>query len=393
MAKNDTSNLNTTEPILVNVVDPTTKAIWSAELCEDSDGFFLKRSSDQKKNAELFLSPGWIDLHAHVYQGVGHIPISPDYIGLNTGVHLIADAGSAGEATIEGFKKYVAPSFNTPVKAWLNISSLGLAQIPEASDIALMDVVKTIKAAKANPEFVCGIKIRAEQGTVGALGIQPVKLAAKAAREAGMRLMVHIGLPMPCIEDILDVMASGDVLSHIYHGKINSPWYPDGKPIPAMKRALDRGVLMDVAHGLASFSFDVAKKAIAAGYPPFTISTDAHILNLNGPVYDLPTTMTKMCAIGMSLIDVIEAVTVAPAKILQQDGWCDLNGRLRNATIFRVSTSCPDWRKYKDMMGKEISPEKHIIPEALITKEGMKWLDYSNRNVGGALDTSGGMHI
>ena len=381
MVKNNKYNVNTTDPIPVNVVDPSTKKIWTAELCHDSDGFFLKQSSDQSKNAELFLSPGWIDLHAHVYYGVGAISIPPDSIGFDTGVHFIADAGSSGEATITGLRKYVVPAFNTPFKAWLNICSTGLAQIPEATDISAMDVAKTVRAANANRPFVCGIKIRAEKTTVGAMGIQPVKLAAKAAREAGMRLMVHIGLPMPCIEDILDILAPGDVVSHIYHGKLNSPWTSEGKPIPAMERALKRGVLMDVAHGIGSFSFEVAKKAIAAGYPPFTISSDAHVLGINGPVYDLPTTMTKLCAAGMNLIDVIKAVTTSPASILQLDDWCNLKGKLHNATLFKLSTSAPASRKFIDCVGKEIFSEKYIIPAAIITKKGIKWLEYPPENI------------
>ncbi len=378
-------------PMYVNVVDPTAKKIWPAELCQDPQGFFLKPSSNQKNKTELFISPGWIDLHAHVYDGVGPLPISPDSIGYDTGVHYIADAGSAGEATITGFRKYVAPAFKTPVKAWLNICSAGLVQIPEAADIAAMDVAKTVRAAQANRPFVCGIKIRAEKTTVGALGIQPVKLAAKAAREAGVRLMVHIGLPMPCIEDILDVLAPGDVISHVYHGKLNSPWNAKGKPIPAMKRALDRGVLMDVAHGIGSFSFEVAKRAIAAGYPPFTISTDTHILGINGPVYDLPTTMTKLCSAGMDLVDVIEAVTASPAGILQLENWCDLKGKLHNATLFKLSTSAPPSREFIDCVGKKISPEKYIIPTAIINKDGMRQLDYPPENV--ELDIDPAVHI
>jgi dihydroorotase len=109
-------------------------------------------------------------------------------------------------------------------------------------------------------------------------------------------LMVHIGEPPPHVEDILDLLDAGDVITHCFHGKASHPWELSGEPIPALKRALDRGVLIDVGHGAGSFSFEVAKKAISAGNLPFSISTDAHALNLHGPVYDLPTTMTKMMA-------------------------------------------------------------------------------------------------
>ena len=246
--------------------------------------------------------------------------------------------------------------------------------MPEVSDIALMDVGKTIKTANDNRPFVCGIKVRAEKPTVGALGIQPVKLAVAAARATGLPLMVHIGAPPPNIEDILDLLIAGDVVTHCYHGKTCTPWQSDGRPIPALQNALDRGVLMDVGHGVTSFDFEIAKKAIAAGFPPFCISTDAHSMSVRGPAFDLPTTMTKMLASGMNLIDVISGVTLAPAKVLQLQNWCDLSGKVKQATLFKLSAAPPPGRTYTDCAGKEISPENYIDPSAVITEKGFKWL-------------------
>ncbi|MDR3590836.1 MAG: amidohydrolase/deacetylase family metallohydrolase [Negativicutes bacterium] len=368
------SSQNIPEALFVNVVDPVTKGIWPGQLIQKTHGYVLERSVDRQKPAELFLSPGWIDIHAHVYHGVGNLSIPADTVGLSTGVHLIADAGSAGEETITGFERYVAPACSTAIKAWLNISSVGLAFMPEVSDIAFIDVEKTIRAAGDHRPFVCGIKVRSEKNTVGSLGLQPVKLAAAAARAAGLPLMVHIGAPPPCIEDILDLLIAGDVVTHCYHGKTCPPWLPDGNPIPAMRKALARGVLLDVGHGVSSFSFEIAKKAIAAGFPPFSIGTDAHALNLAGPVYDLPTTMAKMLAAGMGLIDVIGAVTAAPAQILQLKDWCDLNGELNNATLFRLSGTAPAGRTFTDTVGRKIAPERYILPAAVLTGQGLTYI-------------------
>ncbi len=245
--------------------------------------------------------------------------------------------------------------------------------MPEVSDIAFMDVEKTVRAAGANRPFVCGIKVRSEKSTVGALELQPLKLAAAAARAAGLPLMVHIGEPPPDIADILDLLAAGDVVTHCYHGKSGPPWLPDGKPIPTLQKALKLGVLLDIGHGVGSFSFAVAKKAIAAGFPPFSISTDAHSLNLDGPVFDLPATMTKLLACGVGLIDVIAAVTLAPAKVLKFEDWCDLGGELKTVTLFRVSSSPPSGRDCIDAVGEKIAPERHIVPAAVITAQGIRW--------------------
>jgi len=181
--------------------------------------------------------------------------------------------------------------------------------------------------------------------------------------------------PPPAIEEILDLLSAGDIVTHCYHGKTCPPWHSDGSPIPALQKALDRGVLLDVGHGVTSFSYEIAKNAIKAGFPPFSIGTDAHSLNLSGPVYDLPTTMTKLLSCGLSLVDVISAVTQAPAKVLKLADWCDLNGYLKNATLFRVTPAAPSARAYVDTVGKTIVPENYIVPEAVITEQGFAWIN------------------
>ncbi len=103
------SSRNRLEAVFVNVVDPVAKEIYPARLRLEADGYFLERSVDPGAAAELFLSPGWIDLHAHVYHGVGSLPIPADAVGVDTGVHLIADAGSAGEATVTGLRNMSLP--------------------------------------------------------------------------------------------------------------------------------------------------------------------------------------------------------------------------------------------------------------------------------------------
>jgi dihydroorotase len=324
-------------------------------------------SLDPKLDSGLYLSPGWIDLHAHVYDGVASLSVPADAIGLNTGVHLLADAGSSGEATLPGLRDYVAPRFRAEVRAWLNISSVGLVHLREVSDLSLINVDKTVKAALDNRPFVCGIKVRSSGAIVGELGLQPLQLAVLAAREAALPLMVHIGEAPPLIDDILDLLGEGDVVTHCYHGKIGRPWLPDGKPRPSLQRALERGVKLDVGHGAASFSFDVCRKALAAGVPPHTISTDAHIRNVNGPVYDLPTTMTKLWESGMPLADVIAAVTAAPAQILRLGGWCRLGETVERATLFRLENAAGGQRKYRDASGQERMPSQEIVPVAVVS--------------------------
>jgi len=329
----------------------------------------LERPADAFEWAEpdLYLSPGWIDLHTHVYDGVASLSVTPDDAGLDTGVHMVVDAGSAGEATLAGLRKYVVPRYQTEVRAWLNISSIGLVHLKEVSDLSLINVDRTVQAIEENRDFICGVKVRASGAIVGSLGLQPLQLAILAARETDLPVMVHIGEAPPAVDDVLDLLRAGDVITHCYHGKIGTPWERNGLPSAAMRRAIEKGVRLDIGHGAASFSFDVCANAITGGWSPYTISTDVHIRNINGPVYDLATTMTKLLHCGMALEDIIAAVTSSPADVLRLTDWCELGGALKRATLFRVSDVPVPNRTYRDAKGNEIVPKRVIVPEAIMT--------------------------
>jgi dihydroorotase len=354
------------EPLLVRVIAPKEKTEYTAYLERRDGQFRLRRADEPGRSPTVYLSPGWIDLHAHVYDGMTSISVPPDDVGLKTGVHLVVDAGSAGEATLPGFMKYVVPRHETQIRAWLNISSIGLVHLRETADLSMIDVERTVRSTIENQPFVCGIKVRASGNIVGPSGIQPLQLGLLAARETGLPLMVHIGEAPPLIEDVLDLLREGDVVTHCYHGKIGNPWERTGKPVTALARALSRGVKLDVGHGAASFSFDVCRKALAAGLAPHVISTDVHVRNIRGPVFNLSTTMSKMLTCGMPLEEVIAAVTSNPAEILRMPDWCELNGALRHATLFRVVQHSGGDVLFRDSLGRELTPSRTIEPVAVI---------------------------
>ncbi|MEV5500598.1 hypothetical protein AB0M50_34895 [Nonomuraea fuscirosea] len=326
------------------------------------------QARDQDRQAgELWAGPGWVDLHAHVYDAMTEISLPPDRVGLDAGVHVLADAGSAGQATIDGLVRYVLPTARTRMRAWLNIGSHGLVHLRETADPSFIDVDATLAAIERHRDVVCGVKVRSSGAIVGAMGLQPLQLGRLVAREAGLPLLVHVGEAPPLIGDVLDLLEAGDVVTHCYHGKTGTPWTSGGAPAPALARALDRGVLLDVGHGAASFSFEVAARALAAGFPPHTISTDIHVRNIGGPVHDLATTITKLLACGMPLEDAIDAVTTRPRDILRMpEPWLAADGTIHHATLFRVTTTAPEHRVYRDAKGDTLTPKQHVIPVATI---------------------------
>jgi dihydroorotase len=352
----------------VRVVDPSSPGTRAARLQIDAAGTArLIDEPDQAAKPELHVGPGWVDLHAHVFDGSTQISVHPDRVGLDHGVHTVVDAGSAGQATLRGFIDYVIPTAQTAIKAWLNIGSHGLVHLKEVADWTYMDVTATVDAVASATDVVRGIKVRSSGLIVGNMGLQPLQLGKLAARESGLPLMVHIGEAPPLIDDVLDLLDEGDVVTHCFHGKTGFPWTPDGRPAPAMRRALDRGVKLDVGHGAASFDIGVATAAVAAGFHPHSISTDIHVRSIGGPVYDIATVMTKLLSCGMPLEAVIAAVTDSPRSTLGLDEpWLAPDGAIRHATLFSVTGDAPAGRRYVDAVGNEFSPPTHIAAAATI---------------------------
>lgn len=366
------SSLQPGTELVVSVVDPSSTTLTVARL--QVDDACVARMSDERPMVaaesvpSIHIGPGWVDLHAHINDGMTQISVLPDRVGLDHGVHVLADAGSAGQATLRGLIDYVIPSARTAIQIWLNIGSHGLVHLKEVADPSFIDVDATIAAVASAPEVVCGIKVRSSGLIVGSMGLQPLQLARLAARDCALPLLVHIGEAPPLIDEVLDLLDEGDVVTHCYHAKTGFPWLPTGIPVPALARALDRGVRIDVGHGAASFDIAVARAAVRAGFAPHSISTDIHVRNIDGPVHDIATVMTKLLFCGMTLPSVVAAVTTTPRHTLRLDEpWRGPNGQLRHATMFTLADEPPAARSYLDAAGHSFKPTQHLTALATIT--------------------------
>lgn len=354
-------------PSAVTVIDPVTGTTRTARLATEPDGALRLVADGTVSDGETYISPGWADLHTHVFDGTTQLGLHPDRVGLDQGVHVLGDAGSAGQATLRGLLDYVLPAARTTVRVWLNIGSHGLVHLRETADPSFIDVDATLAAVARHADAICGIKIRSSGAIVGAMGLQPLQLARLVADETALPLLVHIGEAPPPIAEALDLLRADDVVTHCFHGKPGRPWRPSGEPIPALQRALDRGVRLDVGHGAASFDAGVARAAVAAGITPHSISTDIHVRNIDGPVHSLAGVMTKLLGCGMTLADVITAVTVTPRRMLGVDApWLHDDCTIRHATVFQVTTQAPPGRSYVDAAGHRMDCPRHIVPTATI---------------------------
>jgi len=282
------------------------------------------------------VTPGLIDLHTHVYWKGNSSAIDPDKLARRSGVTTFVDAGSAGAGNFPGFKEYVINSCKSRILSFLNISYPGMFcfardfHVGELLNLELASVNHAIEVAQQYPRDILGIKVRLGIGTSGYHGLAALHLAKQAAQYLGKPIMVHIAPPPPTAKELLPILEKGDILTHSFRGMPNALIGADGKILPELIAARKRGVIVDVGHGVASFSFKVAKLMFEQGFLPDTIGSDIHALGINGPTFDLPTTLSKMLNLGMNLDEVVRASTQNPAKVIGLEGEI---GTLREGSI------------------------------------------------------------
>ena len=271
--------------------------------------------------AGYLVTPGLIDLHVHVYYGVSHFGVEPDPTCLARGVTTAVDAGSAGADTFPGFRKFIIDVSATRILAQLNISSQGMLtnEIGEFEIPEYADVDKACRMIEQHRDLILGVKVRLTRNSIVSerSGMLPLHRAREAADAAGLPIMVH---PQDAwcdsLDDVLAVMKQGDILTHCFHGMKCGILDEAGQVRPAVHEAVERGVLFDVGHGAGSFSWEVAEAALNAGLAPHTISSDLHVYNVNGPVYDLVNVVSKFLHLGMDLETALAKVTAVPAQVI-----------------------------------------------------------------------------
>jgi len=328
-------------------------------------------SADQAREvldvSGYFVAPGFIDLHVHVYPGVSHYGIECDPYNLANGVTTLAEAGSAGADTFEGLRRYVVDSSRARIYTFLNISSIGMISpnVGELEDLRFADVEKAIRTCDRNRDIMRGIKVRLSKNIVGKNRTEPLKLALKVAEEVGMPIMVHHGNTPTPLTDILNELRKGDILTHCFHGLKHGILDSDGVVLESVKDALKSGVILDVGHGRGSFSFDVAEKALSQGIVPETISTDLHYYNVFGPVYSLAVTASKFLYLGLTLDQVLERITIRPAKVLGVERSLGnlRKGSVADITVFELKDGS---FTLEDTVGKVVTGRKLIKPVAVI---------------------------
>jgi dihydroorotase len=315
----------------------------------------------------LLVVPGLIDIHVHVFPGASHYGIAPDPHCLATGVTTVVDAGSAGALTFPAFRRFVIDVAETRILPLLNIGATGMlsAEVGELEDVRFIDRPRALQTIEAHRDLIQGVKVRLSRQQVGANARVALSTALDTAAAAQLPLMVHVGdTPIP-LEDILCELRPGDVMTHCYHGREQGVLDEAQTLRPGARRAGARGVVFDVGHGVGSFAFSVARAALAQDLPPGTISSDLHVYNVGGPVFDLVTTMSKFLALGLTLDDVVRLTTAAPARVF---GLGDRLGTLKpgasaDVTLLRLEEGA---FTFTDALGATLTAGVRLTPVQVV---------------------------
>src|SRR5580698_356106 len=321
----------------------------------------------------LIVTPGLIDLHAHVFEGFTRFGVNPDIAGVHAGVTTIVDAGSSGSATFEGFTQHILPHCHTEIIPFLHICQTGLATIPDIIAEGSIDLDATLRVANRHKNLIRGIKARMVSPALEILGMEMPRLAKRAARESGIKLMVHIGdtekrYDPTVIRRLLPLLEKGDILTHYFTANPGGVLDGNGRLVPEAWEAEKTGVWFDTAHGQMNFSFDIGRRIIDQGLLPHCISTDITVPGRIRTVHSMTEMMTRFLGLGFTLEQVVTMWTANPAEAI---GVADRLGSLeagRQADVSVLRVEEGDWTVY-DVLGESLRVSQAVVP-ILTVKRG-----------------------
>ena len=313
------------------------------------------------------VTPGLVDVHAHVFVNAHDMGGHTDQFCRASGVTTLCDAGSTGSANFAGLRHILDTAVHTRVRAFVNLSAIGITGTSrggELSHFPYADPEGCARTISENPDLAIGVKLRYGPNLVWEYTTEPVKLARKTAAMCGVPLMIHItDSPIP-LPDILAEMAPGDIITHCYHGRAHGIMGQEKQfVLKEVVEAQRHGIIFDCAHGRNHFSFRMIEKALDQGFLPDTISTDLTFTSATyGPVWDLLTTMSKLLHFGMSLDDIVARATAAPAKILGYDGTVGTLKPGANADIAVLELRDGNF-ELTDSEGSTITAKRRLIAQ------------------------------
>lgn len=320
--------------------------------------------------AGCIVLPGLIDFHAHVFHGGTAISVNPDVVCLPNGVTSVVDAGSSGWVNYRLFRNSaIAPSM-VKIKSYLNVVNVGLSTLGggptgylENTNPANFNVEKIAQTLSENRDNILGLKLRYSQDIASGKNYSsdPLLATVALARELDTTLCVHVTDSVLAADELISHFRANDVYAHCFHGTGHSILNEKGEVFSAIKSAQSRGVIFDCSNGVAHFDFKVASNAMEQGFYPDIISTDLTLRNSlrTDKVYSLLHVMSKYLNMGMSLFDVLRAVTATPARLMGMEGAIGTlaPGAFADISIVKL---CKERIVFEDTRGVKMEGDRYL---------------------------------
>jgi len=276
-----------------------------------------QRGIDTVSARGLFVTPGLIDLHTHIHHGLS-IGIEADPVAARSGTTTWVDAGTFAHTEIRGFRRFIVEPAQARIYGFVYLYPNN--RNPDEDPVKYVERMldPTGRAAVANRDIILGVKLQIGSNMNGRYSHDFLKIARRLCDKYQLPLLAHISFAPPSTDQVMELMRPGDTVTHCYNTHTLGILDANGKIKPSVLDARSRGVLFDIGHGSGSFNFDIARKALDQGFLPDSISTDVYTQNVNGPVYDMPTMMSKMLLLGMTIEDVLKRSTANPARVVNR---------------------------------------------------------------------------
>jgi len=368
-----------------HVIDPKNKidavsdvAIAGGKIARVAPGIPVSKAKRVVNATGMLVTPGLIDIHAHLYAGTGMKQLAgdesiyPDTYSFRNGLTTMADAGTSGWKNFPDFRQRVIDRAQTRVFVFLNIVDHGMNGENE-NDTNAMDAEATAAMAKKNSDVIVGFKTAHYSGE----GWPAVEGAVKAGEITHLPVMVDFGYVKGerNIENLfLHKLRPGDIYTHCYAGhrdEVLDPSTPQARLNPAMAAGRKRGIIFDVGHGGGSFYWNVAVPATKAGFWPDSISTDLHTGSINSGMKTFTDTMSKILALGAPVNKVIEMSTWAPAKEIQHPELGNLSvGSVADVAVLQLQVGKFG---FLDCAGARMDATRRFIAEVTIKGGQVMW--------------------
>jgi dihydroorotase len=345
--------------------------ISDAKILRIEDAIEVRKDVKIIDAKDKLVTPGLIDFHMHAFR-YGHLlSIDTEELSPRSGTTSFVDGGSAGSLNFLAFREYIVKPSKSNIFAFLNISAVGQGtdgikglHFYENDDERLLHIPSAQEVIEKNRDIIVGVKVRAYTGLTS---LKPLEKARQLADAVKLPIMVHIAPPPPEFDQILPYLKEGDIITHPYHGGQKTILDDQGQVRPEFWEAKKRGIEFDVGLDRFHGNLAVMSSALDQGFLPNYISTDLAMPNLHNIVYDLPTTLSKFVALGLTHAEALTKCTYAPAVKMgkEKEIGCLQKGGSADIGIFKVVN---DDDVLEDYFDNKIKSKDRLVPFMTIRK-------------------------